>query len=99
MLKLTGLPGQIVAPQQRHQGQERRAGGEFDADDQQRTAAFHVPPRLVQPTSLMAVGVSMKDYGCMLRAYRRPIVQQIVDCDERASFIPALANALANRTE
>ncbi len=46
----------------------------------------------------IAVGVKMHDYGCMLRAYRRAIVQQIVDCDERASFIPALANALANRT-
>src|SRR5439155_16681488 len=30
--------------------------------------------------------------------YRRSIVQQIVDCDERASFIPALANSLAKRT-
>jgi undecaprenyl-phosphate 4-deoxy-4-formamido-L-arabinose transferase len=46
----------------------------------------------------IAVGVKMHDYGCMLRAYRRAIVQQIVDCDERASFIPALANALASRT-
>ncbi len=44
------------------------------------------------------VGVKMNDYGCMLRAYRRGIVQQIVDCDERSSFIPALANSLARRT-
>jgi undecaprenyl-phosphate 4-deoxy-4-formamido-L-arabinose transferase len=34
----------------------------------------------------------------MLRAYRRSIVQQIIDCDERSSFIPALANSLAKRT-
>ena len=44
------------------------------------------------------VGVKMNDYGCMLRAYRRSIVQQIIDCDERSSFIPALANSLAKRT-
>jgi undecaprenyl-phosphate 4-deoxy-4-formamido-L-arabinose transferase len=44
------------------------------------------------------VGVKMNDYGCMLRAYRRGVVQQIIDCDERSSFIPALANSLAKRT-
>ncbi|MBI4516657.1 MAG: glycosyltransferase [Deltaproteobacteria bacterium] len=46
----------------------------------------------------LAVGVQMHDYGCMLRAYRREIVRQIIDCDERSSFIPALANSLARRT-
>ena len=46
----------------------------------------------------LTVGVKMQDYGCMLRAYRRSVVRQIVDCDERSSFIPALANALAKRT-
>jgi len=40
----------------------------------------------------------MNDYGCMLRAYRRDIVRQIIECDERSSFIPALANSLAKRT-
>ncbi|MFI5366959.1 MAG: glycosyltransferase [Candidatus Binatia bacterium] len=44
------------------------------------------------------VGVKMNDYGCMLRAYRRGVVQQIIDCDERSSFIPALANSLAKHT-
>ncbi len=44
------------------------------------------------------VGVKMHDYGCMLRAYRRSVVQQIIDCDERSSFIPALANSLARKT-
>jgi undecaprenyl-phosphate 4-deoxy-4-formamido-L-arabinose transferase len=54
--------------------------------------------RLINEVTSVAVGVKMKDYGCMLRAYRRSIVQQIVDCDERSSFIPALANSLAKRT-
>jgi undecaprenyl-phosphate 4-deoxy-4-formamido-L-arabinose transferase len=59
-----------------------------------RRAASDVINRLTSLT----VGVKMNDYGCMLRAYRRNIVQQIIDCDERSSFIPALANSLAKRT-
>jgi len=47
-------------------------------------------------TSLM-VGVPMHDYGCMMRAYRRHIVQTVVECDEKAAFIPALANTFAKR--
>ena len=53
---------------------------------------------IVNRATAAAVGVPMRDYGCMLRAYRREIVEQIVDCDERSLFIPALANALARRT-
>ncbi len=41
------------------------------------------------------VGVRMRDYGCMLRAYRRPVVDQIVGCAEISRFIPALANIFA----
>ena len=41
------------------------------------------------------VGVSMRDYGCMLRAYRRAVVEQIVACRESSQFIPALANTFA----
>jgi undecaprenyl-phosphate 4-deoxy-4-formamido-L-arabinose transferase len=41
------------------------------------------------------VGVPMRDYGCMLRAYRRPVVEQIIGCHEISRFIPALANSFA----
>lgn len=47
-------------------------------------------------TSLI-VGVPMHDYGCMLRAYRRHIVDTMVECDEKAAFVPALANSFAKR--
>ncbi len=57
-----------------------------------------LPSAVINRMTAAAVGVKMNDYGCMLRAYRRGIVQQIVDCDERSSFIPALANSLAKRT-
>jgi undecaprenyl-phosphate 4-deoxy-4-formamido-L-arabinose transferase len=53
---------------------------------------------LVNRATAATVGVHMRDYGCMLRAYRREIVEQIVECDERSLFIPALANTLARRT-
>lgn len=45
-----------------------------------------------------ATGVDMHDYGCMLRAYRRPIVEAMVQCHERSTFIPVLANTFARRT-
>jgi len=41
------------------------------------------------------VGVRMHDYGCMLRAYRRSVVEQMLQCPEISHFIPALANTLA----
>lgn len=41
------------------------------------------------------VGVRMRDYGCMLRAYRRSVVEQILQCRETSNFIPVLASALA----
>jgi undecaprenyl-phosphate 4-deoxy-4-formamido-L-arabinose transferase len=41
------------------------------------------------------VGVTMDDYGSMLRAYRRPVVQQILRCQDRSMYIPALANTFA----
>lgn len=40
-------------------------------------------------------GVEISDYGCMLRAYRRNIVDAIVACHERSAYIPALANSFA----
>src|SRR5207249_5995362 len=43
-------------------------------------------------------GVLMHDYGCMLRAYRRRIVQAMLQCHERSTFIPVLANTFARTT-
>lgn len=42
-----------------------------------------------------ATGVMMHDYGCMLRAYRRNIVDAVLSCPERSTFIPILANNFA----
>ena len=50
---------------------------------------------LVSKLASRLVGVAMRDYGSMLRAYRRPIVNQLLRCQDRAMYIPALANAFA----
>ena len=45
-------------------------------------------------------GIRIRDQGCMLRAYRRTIVQEIIDSGETSTFIPALAQYYAaNPTE
>ncbi|MGO1118720.1 undecaprenyl-phosphate 4-deoxy-4-formamido-L-arabinose transferase [Rhodovibrionaceae bacterium A322] len=44
-----------------------------------------------------ATGVDMTDYGCMLRAYRRHIIDAMLQCHERSTFIPVLANSFARR--
>ncbi|HVA77097.1 MAG TPA: glycosyltransferase [Candidatus Binataceae bacterium] len=53
--------------------------------------------RMHNKLTSVIVGVPMHDYGCMLRAYRRHIVDTVVDCDEKAAFVPALANSFAKR--
>ena len=42
-----------------------------------------------------STGVALRDYGCMLRAYRRPVVDALKGCGEISTFIPALANTFA----
>ena len=44
-----------------------------------------------------STGVKLRDYGCMLRAYRRRVVEAMLSCRERHTFIPVLANLFAKR--
>ena len=50
---------------------------------------------LVNRTVQRATGVLMHDYGCMLRAYRRNVVDAMLKCAEHSTFIPILANSFA----
>jgi len=59
-----------------------------------RRAASALVNRMVQHTT----GVKMHDYGCMLRAYRRSVVEAMLQCSERSTFIPILANSFAGST-
>ncbi len=53
---------------------------------------------LVNRVTARVTGVTMHDYGCMLRAYRRHVVKAMLQCHERSTFIPVLANGFARRT-
>lgn len=44
-----------------------------------------------------ATGVMLHDYGCMLRAYSRPVMEAMRSGRETVTFIPALANSYAKR--
>jgi len=45
-------------------------------------------------------GIELRDYGCMLRAYDKHIIESINKCHETTTFIPALAHSFAsNPTE
>jgi|YNPNPStandDraft_1061719.scaffolds.fasta_scaffold00137_30 undecaprenyl-phosphate 4-deoxy-4-formamido-L-arabinose transferase len=56
-----------------------------------------LPSYLVNCTMSWVTGVRLRDYGCMLRAYRREVVDSINQCQESSSFIPALANLFSRR--
>ena len=53
--------------------------------------------RTVNAVARKVTGVAMRDYGCMLRAYRRNVVEAMLACREKSTFIPVLANAFARR--
>jgi undecaprenyl-phosphate 4-deoxy-4-formamido-L-arabinose transferase len=54
--------------------------------------------RIVNYVVRRVTGVDMSDYGCMLRAYRRPIIEAMLSCNERSTFIPILANSFGRKT-
>jgi undecaprenyl-phosphate 4-deoxy-4-formamido-L-arabinose transferase len=55
------------------------------------------PSRVVNGMTRRITGVTMTDWGCMLRAYRREVVDRMVESMEYSTFIPALATLYAKR--
>jgi len=53
--------------------------------------------RLMNLLMSKVTGVYTRDFGCMLRAYRRDIVDAVLACGERSAYVPALANNFAGR--
>jgi len=53
--------------------------------------------RVVNRLTALATGVQLSDYGCMLRAYRREVVQALCRSQEVRTFIPVLADMFAGR--
>jgi undecaprenyl-phosphate 4-deoxy-4-formamido-L-arabinose transferase len=56
-----------------------------------------IPSRIVNLVARKITGVRMTDWGCMLRAYRRTVVERMIACHEHATFIPALATHFGKR--
>ena len=56
-----------------------------------------MPSKIVNAITRKTTGVILHDYGCMLRAYGRDVVNAMLLCKEQSSFIPALANSFAKR--
>ncbi|HJW34177.1 MAG TPA: glycosyltransferase [Holophagaceae bacterium] len=56
-----------------------------------------MPSKLVNAITRKTTGVKLNDYGCMLRAYNREVIDAMLMCKERHAFIPALANSFAKR--
>jgi undecaprenyl-phosphate 4-deoxy-4-formamido-L-arabinose transferase len=53
--------------------------------------------RTVNRVTGAITGMRLSDYGCMLRAYSREVVDEINACEENATFIPALAQSFSRR--
>ncbi len=51
--------------------------------------------RIVNAITRRITGVHLNDWGCMLRAYRRHVVEYMVASQEHSTFIPALATSFA----
>jgi undecaprenyl-phosphate 4-deoxy-4-formamido-L-arabinose transferase len=56
-----------------------------------------IPSKFINMIARRITTVRMSDWGCMLRAYRRPVVDRMIACQEHATFIPALATYLGKR--
>jgi len=56
-----------------------------------------LPSKMVNKVVQKSTGVLMHDYGCMLRGYTREIVETMIQCRERSTFIPVLANTFAHK--
>lgn len=56
-----------------------------------------LPSKIINMVARRITKVQMTDWGCMLRAYRRTIVQRMIGCHEQSTFIPALATYFAKR--
>jgi len=52
-----------------------------------------IPSKIINAATRRTTGVHLNDWGCMLRAYRRQVVDHMLATREQSTFIPALASA------
>lgn len=56
-----------------------------------------LPSKIINAIARKITKVEMKDWGCMLRAYRYQVVAGMISCHEHGTFIPALATLFAKK--
>ena len=56
-----------------------------------------IPSKMMNAATRRTTGVHLNDWGCMLRAYRRQVVEHMLQTREQSTFIPALATAFAKK--
>jgi len=61
------------------------------------SASRTLPSRVINFVVAKLTGVRLHDYGCMLRAYKREVVEQVQACPEVNKFITALVSWLGVR--
>lgn len=54
-----------------------------------------IPSKIINAFTRRITGVYLSDWGCMLRGYRRHVVDYMVKSREHSTFIPALATSFA----
>ncbi|HEY2797944.1 MAG TPA: glycosyltransferase [Thermoanaerobaculia bacterium] len=65
--------------------------------DRQDSALRRLASALVNRVTVAITRLRLTDFGCMLRAYSREVVEEINRCDEGSTFIPALAQSFARK--
>ena len=65
--------------------------------NRQDSLARRLASALVNRVTMAITRLRLTDFGCMLRAYSRDVVEEINRCDEASTFIPALAQSFARR--
>ena len=65
-------------------------------EDRQDSIFRKIPSYFVAKITSKLVRVPLKDYGCMLRAYRKELVKAMEASGEVSTYIPALANSYAS---
>lgn len=65
--------------------------------DRQDSFLRRAASRLVNRATTFITRMKLTDFGCMLRAYSKEVVEEINRCDEASTFIPALAQSFARR--
>ena len=65
--------------------------------NRQDALARRLASAFVNRVTVAITRLRLTDFGCMLRAYSREVVDEINRCDEASTFIPALAQSFARR--